>query len=147
MLDIYFQQFWSIAYVMSQSILFQANHKPCFVHLFLQIHMEDTTNFPLGLRTISQTSFLMINCYSLIIASSQLERLASMMSPNYVTQLECVQGLLIWFGILAIILFILSYISYPWWYSSFQVDLPLSEALSSVMVSLTLGASDSCLLE
>jgi len=27
------------------------------------------------------------------------------------------------------------------------VDLPLSEALSSVMVSLTLGASDSCLLE
>ena len=43
--------------------------------------------------------------------------------------------------------FILSYLSYPWWYSSFEVDLPLSEALSSVMVSLTLGASDSYSLE
>ena len=46
----------------------------------------------------------------------------------------------------SILFFILSYLSYPWWYSSFEVDLPLSEALSSVMVSLTLGASDSCLL-
>ena len=42
--------------------------------------------------------------------------------------------------------FILSYLSYPWWYSSFEVDLPLFEALSFVMMSLTLGASDSCLL-
>ena len=47
----------------------------------------------------------------------------------------------------SIIFFILSYLSYPWWYSSFEVDLLLSESLSSVMVSLTLGASDSCLLE
>ena len=46
----------------------------------------------------------------------------------------------------SILFFILSYLSYPWWSSSFEVDLPLSEALSSVMVSLTLGASDSCLL-
>ena len=45
-----------------------------------------------------------------------------------------------------IIFFILSYLLYPWWYSSFKVDLPLSEALSSFMVSLTLRASDSCLL-
>ena len=69
-----------------------------------------------------------------------------MMSPNCVTQLECVRGLLIWFGILTILFFILSYLSYPWWSSSFEVDLPLSESLSSVMVSLTLVASDSCLL-
>ena len=47
----------------------------------------------------------------------------------------------------SILFFILSYLSYPWWSSSFEVDLPLSEALSSVMVSLTLGASDSCLLD
>ena len=40
----------------------------------------------------------------------------------------------------SILFFILSYLSYPWWSSSFEVDLPLSEALSSVMVSLTLGA-------
>ena len=40
-----------------------------------------------------------------------------------------------------ILFFILSYILFPWWYSSFEVDLPLSEALSFVMVSLTLGAS------
>ena len=46
----------------------------------------------------------------------------------------------------SILFFILSYLSYPWWSSSFKVDLPLSEALSFVMVSLTLGASDSCLL-
>ena len=65
-----------------------------------------------------------------------------MMSPNYVTQLECVQGLLLWFGSLTILFFILSYLSYPWWSPSFKVDLLLSEALSSVMVSLTLGASD-----
>ena len=45
-----------------------------------------------------------------------------------------------------IFFFILSYLSYPWWSSSFEVDLPLFEALSFVMVSLTLGASDSCLL-
>ena len=43
----------------------------------------------------------------------------------------------------SILLFILSY---PWWSSSFEVDLPLFEDLSFVMVSLTLGASDSCLL-
>ena len=42
----------------------------------------------------------------------------------------------------SILSFILSYLSYPWWSSSFEVDLPLSEALSSIMVSLTLGASD-----
>ena len=42
----------------------------------------------------------------------------------------------------SIIFFILSYLSYPWWYSSFKVDLPLSKSLSSIMVSLTLGASD-----
>ena len=47
----------------------------------------------------------------------------------------------------SILLFILSYLLYPWWSSSFKVDLPLFEALSSVMVSLTLGALDSCLLE
>ena len=47
----------------------------------------------------------------------------------------------------SILFFILSYLSYPWWSSSFKVDLQLSEALSFVMVSLTLGASDSCLLE
>ena len=47
----------------------------------------------------------------------------------------------------SILFFILSYLLYPWWSSSFKVDLPLSEALSSVTVSLTLGASDSCLLE
>ena len=64
-----------------------------------------------------------------------------MVSPNCVTQLECVRGLLLWFGILAIIFFIFIYLSYPWCSSSFEVDLPLSEALSSVMVSLTLGAS------
>ncbi len=46
----------------------------------------------------------------------------------------------------SIIFFILSYLSYPSWSSSFEVDLLLSEAFSSVMVSLTLGASDSCLL-
>ena len=39
-----------------------------------------------------------------------------------------------------ILFFILSYILYPWWSSSFEVDLPLSEALSSVTVSLTLGS-------
>ena len=32
----------------------------------------------------------------------------------------------------SILFFILSYLLYPWWYSSFKVDLPLSEALSSV---------------
>ena len=47
----------------------------------------------------------------------------------------------------SILFFILSYLSYPWCSSSFEVDLPLSESLSSVMVSLTLGALDSCLLE
>ena len=41
----------------------------------------------------------------------------------------------------SILFFILSYLSYPWWSSSFEVDLPLSEAISSIMVSLTLGAS------
>ena len=46
----------------------------------------------------------------------------------------------------SIFFFILNYLSYPWWSSSFEVDLPLFEALSFVMVSLTLGASDSCLL-
>ena len=46
----------------------------------------------------------------------------------------------------SILFFILSYLLYPWWSSSFEVDLPLSEALSFIMVSLTLGASDSCLL-
>ena len=40
-----------------------------FVHLFLYIHMEDTTYFPLCLEIISYTSFPIINCYSLIIAS------------------------------------------------------------------------------
>ena len=74
------------------------------------------------------------------------KKLASMMSPNCVTQLECVRGLLLWFGSLAILLFILSYLLYPWWSSSFEVDLPLSEALSFFMMYLTLGASDSCLL-
>ena len=34
----------------------------------------------------------------------------------------------------------------PWWSSSFEVDLPLSEALSFIMMSRTLGALDSCLL-
>ena len=46
----------------------------------------------------------------------------------------------------SILLFILSYLSYPWQSSSFEVDLPLFESLSSVMVSLTLGVSDSHLL-
>ena len=46
----------------------------------------------------------------------------------------------------SILFFILSYLSYPWWSSSFEVDLPLSKSLSSIMVSMTLGASDSCLL-
>ena len=42
----------------------------------------------------------------------------------------------------SILFFILSYLSYPWWSSSFEVDLLLSEAFSSIMLSLTLGASD-----
>ena len=42
----------------------------------------------------------------------------------------------------SILFFIFNYLSYPWWSSSFEVDLPLSEALSPVMVYLTLGASD-----
>ena len=42
----------------------------------------------------------------------------------------------------SILFFILSYLSYPWWCSSFKVDLLLSKAFSSIMVSLTLGASD-----
>ena len=105
--------------------------------------MEDITDFPSGLETISQTSFLMINCYSLIIASF----IARKVSINDVTQLcyttrVCLRPL----GSLAIILFILSYLSYPR-SSYFEVDLPLSEALSSVTMSLTLGASNSCLLE
>ena len=113
MLDIY----QSIEYVMPQSILSEVNHDSCFVHLFLQIHMEDTTYFPLCHEIISYTSFPIINFYYLIIAS-----------------------------FIAFFFFILSYLSYPWWSSSVEVDLPLFEALSFVMVSLTLGDSDSCLL-
>ena len=85
----------------------------------------------------------MIDCYSLIITSF----IARKVSINDVTQLcyttrVCPRPL----GCLAILFFILSYLSYLR-SSSFEVDLPLSEALSSVMVSLTLGASNSCLLE
>ena len=40
----------------------------------------------------------------------------------------------------SILFFILSYLLYPWWSSSFEVDLQLSEALPSVTMSLTLGA-------
>ena len=45
--------------------------------------MEDTTYFPLGLETISYTSFPMIDCYSLIITSF----IARKVSINDVTQL------------------------------------------------------------
>ena len=62
--------------------------------------MEDTTYFPLCLKIISYTSFLMINYHYLIIAS-----------------------------FIAFFFFILSYLSYPWWSSSFEVDLPLSEGV------------------
>ena len=95
MLDIY----WSIEYVMSQSILSRENHEPCFVHHIIYIIPHDQLLF-------FDHSFFH-----------------------------------------SILFFILSYLLYPWWSSSFKVDLQLSEALSFVMVSLTLGASDSCLLE
>ena len=62
MLDIYL----SIEYVMSQSILSEANHEPLLCTLVL-VDPEDTTYFPLCLEIISYTSFPMINCYSLII--------------------------------------------------------------------------------
>ena len=100
MLDIY----WSIEYVMSQSILSRENHEPCFVHLFLQIH---------------HIVYIIPHDQLLFFDHSFFH---------------------------SILFFILSYLSYPWWSSSFEVDLPLFKNLSSVMVSLTLGASDSCLL-
>ena len=100
MLDIY----WSIEYVMSQSILSGENHEPCLVHLFLQIHH-----------------------IVYIIPHDQL-----LFFDNSLFH--------------SILFFILSYLLYPWWSSSFEVDLPLFEAISFVMMSLTLEASDSCLL-
>ena len=128
---------------MSQYILSEANHEPCFVHLFLQIHVENTTYFLLCLEIISYTSFLMINYYSLIIASFIDGKVSinDVTQPCYTTRV-CPRPL----GSLAILFFILSYLSYPR-SSSFEVDLLLSEALSSITVSLTLGASDSCLLD
>ena len=105
MLDIYLL----IEYVMSQSILSEANHEPLLCTLVLVD--------PYGRYYI-----------------------LPFMSRNYIVHIIPHDQLL--FFDHSILFFILSYLLYPWWYSSFEVDLPLSEALSSVMVSLTLGASD-----
>ena len=104
--------------------------------------MENTTDFPSGLETILQTSFLMVNYYSLIIASFIAKKVSinDVTQPCYTTRV-CLRPL----GSLAILFFILSYLSNPR-SSSFEADIPLSETLSSVTVSLTLGASDSYLL-
>ena len=71
----------------------------------------------------------------------------SFMSRNYIIYIIPHDQLLFFDHIFfhSILFFILSYLLYPWLSSSFKVDLPLSEALSFVMVSLTLGASDSSL--
>ena len=105
MLDIYLL----IEYVMSYSILSEANHEPLLCTLVLVD--------PYGRYYV-----------------------LPFMSRNHIVYIIPHDQLL--FFDHSILSFILSYLLYPWWYSSFKVDLPLSEALSSIMVSLTLGASD-----
>ena len=104
--------------------------------------MEDTTKFPSGLGTISYTSFPMINCYSLIIASSIDGRACI----NYVNQLSHTTRVylrpLTLVGSPIIILFILNYISCPIWYSSLMVDLPLS--LGHIMILIFIWSSFFC---
>ena len=108
----------SIEYGMSQSILSEANHEPLLCTLVL----VDPYGRYYVLPFMSQNHIVYIIPHDevLFFDNKFFHR---------------------------IIFLILSYLSYPWWYSSFEVDLPLSESLFFVMVSLTVGPSDSRLLK
>ena len=104
-------------------------HSLCLLRKIMNLSLYTCSlYFPLCPETISYTSFPMINCYSLIIASF----IARNVSINDVTQLEWVRGLLLWFGSPVILFFILNYLSCPRWSSSLEVDLLFS--LGHIMI-------------